>query len=383
MLSECVEAKLGEIPQRLAQARERGTRLVGYFPGGYVPEELIIASGAMPVCLIGGADDIAVEASLTQMPRFFCPFSLAQVGGKILGRNPYHHCIDLLIAPITCQHLKKVAELWEYQGDIEIFKLGIPHQCTHRFEVEYYANRLRALMDRLQVLTGNKITDNALRDAIAQYNKMRGLFRQISLLRRDNAIPMNFLDFIRLHHQSFYAGPAFTIEILEETLRNLNHIPAPRDSNAPRLLITGPNICAGDYKLLAIIDDVGGNIVTEEIFEGVRTYWRDIDIGGDPLDSLIQGYLINRIPPAFMRNSAGKRFDHIIKLISEFKVSGVIWYELMYCETYDSESYYIAQQLKQRNIPLLILESDYGKSDIGQLRTRVQAFMEMLRLTGK
>jgi benzoyl-CoA reductase/2-hydroxyglutaryl-CoA dehydratase subunit BcrC/BadD/HgdB len=289
----------------------------------------------------------------------------------------------MLIAPITCQHLKKVAELWEYQGDMEIFKLGIPHQCINDFEVEYYADRLRALMDRLQVLTDNTITDNKINDAIVQYNKIRRLFRQISLLRRNTITPISSLDFVRLNHASFYADPIFIIEILEETLRELRGKLPEEGSSTPRLLITGPNICNGDYKLLELVDHVGGNIVIEEIYEGVRTYWQEIAVGSDPLKSLIQGYLIDRIPPAFMRNSARKRFGNIIKLISEFNVSGVIWYQLTYCETYDSESFYFSQQLKQHNIPFLFVESDYAKSDIGQLSTRLQAFVEMLRLLGK
>ena len=383
MLSDNIEAKLGESLQRLVCAKERGTKLVGYFPGGYVPEELIVAAGAVPICLIEGADNISVEASLIQMSRYFCPFSRAQVGEKILRRNPYYKIIDMLVAPITCQHLKKVAEIWEYQGDLEIFKLGIPHQCINDFEVEYYADRLRALMDRLQVLTGNTITDSKINNAIVQYNKIRGLFKQISLLRRNSITPISSLDFVRLNHKSFYADPIFIIEILEETLRDLRGKLPKQGSSAPRLLITGPNICNGDYKLLELVDNVGGNIVIEELYEGIRTYWQEIAVGSDPIKSLIQGYLIDRIPPAFMRNSARKRFDNILRLISEFNVSGVIWYELMYCETYDSESFYFSQQMKQHNIPFLVVESDYDKSDIGQLSTRLQAFVEMLCLSGK
>ena len=211
MLTENIEAKLEEIPQRLVRAKERGTKLIGYFPGGYVPEELIVASGAIPVCLIEGADNIAVEASLTQMPHVFCPFALAQVGEKLLKRNLYYNLIDMLVAPITCQHLKKVAELWEYQGDVEIFKLGIPHQCINGFEVEYFAHRLKDLIDRLEDLTGNTITDNTIDNAIARFNKMRGLFRQISLLRRNPISPITSLDFIKLNHKSFYADPKYFI----------------------------------------------------------------------------------------------------------------------------------------------------------------------------
>jgi benzoyl-CoA reductase/2-hydroxyglutaryl-CoA dehydratase subunit BcrC/BadD/HgdB len=274
--------------------------------------------------------------------------------------------------------LKKVAELWEYQGDLEIFKLGIPHRCMHEFEVEYFTDRLKALKDRLQILTGNSISDKGINEAIAQYNTIRRLFRQISLQRRNAGVPITSQDFIKLNHLSFYTNPALTIELLEEVFRYINKLPPEKISNAPRLLITGPNVCKGDYKLLELIEEMGGNVVIEEIFEGIRDYWQDIPEGKDPFKSLAEGYLVNRIPPAFMRDTAKKRLDRILKLTSEFNVAGVVWYELMYCETYDAESFYLAQKLKEHNIPLLILESDYSKADIGQLRTRLQAFMEML-----
>ena len=95
--------------------------------------------------------------------------------------------------------------------------------------------------------------------------------------------------------------------------------------------------------------------------------------------SLARGYLIDRVPCAFMRNSAKKRLDFVLKLIKDFNVSGVIWYELLGCETYDSESYYFARKLEERNIPMLILESDYGTADTGQLKTRIEAFIEIVK----
>ena len=80
-----------------------------------------------------------------------------------------------------------------------------------------------------------------------------------------------------------------------------------------------------------------------------------------------------------MRDSAGKRFEFALKLIKDFNVSGVIWYELLCCETYDSESYYFANKLEEQNIPMLILESDYSTSITGQMKTRIEAFIEIIK----
>jgi benzoyl-CoA reductase/2-hydroxyglutaryl-CoA dehydratase subunit BcrC/BadD/HgdB len=169
---------------RLAQleaAKSKGIKIIGYFPGNYVPEELIVSAGAIPLCLASGGDAFPVQASLSAIPDVFCPFARTQVGEKLLKRNPFYKIIDMLIAPVTCQHLKKVSEIWEYYGDIEVFKLGIPHQCDNDFEISYYADRLRVLKERLQQVTGSEISDSRLRSSIDQYNKIRELLKKNKL----------------------------------------------------------------------------------------------------------------------------------------------------------------------------------------------------------
>jgi benzoyl-CoA reductase/2-hydroxyglutaryl-CoA dehydratase subunit BcrC/BadD/HgdB len=379
MWEEHLAAHMRDRPAELLEAKEKGVKIVGYFPGNYVPEELIIASGAVPLCLASGGDTPPVEASSSVMPHIFCPFSRAQVGERLLKRNPYYAMIDMLVAPITCQHLKKVAEIWEYYVDIEIFKLGIPHQHDSDFELEYYADRLRALKDRLQAFTGNKITDKGIGNAIELYNRMRGLLKKISLMRCSISSTLSALEFAKLNHASFYADPAFIVDILESVYEGLTEKQQATKVNTPRLLLIGPNIGYGDYKILEMVQEAGGEIVIEEVCEGIRYYWHTVDNSGDPIESLAKTYLRDRLPCAFMRYSAKKRLDFALKLITDFNVSGVIWYELLGCETYDAESYFFAQKLAERKIPILILESDYGMADIGQTRTRIGAFIEMVK----
>jgi benzoyl-CoA reductase/2-hydroxyglutaryl-CoA dehydratase subunit BcrC/BadD/HgdB len=379
MQKERLALHLRDRPAQLKEAKENGMKIIGYFPGNYVPEELIIAAGAVPICLVDGGDTAPVEASLSAIPHIFCPFARTQIGERMLKRNPYYDMIDMFVAPITCQHLKKVAEIWEYYGDIEIFKLGVPHQGNNDFELEYFTDRLRVLKDRLEALTGNEITAGGINKAIELYNRMRGLLSKISLMRRDPSVPFDALDFVKLNHASYYADPTVMVDILESASEALQGQASVAEAEAPRLILIGPNIGYGDYKLLELVTEAGGSIVIEEIYEGMRYYWSTIDTTGDPLDALAKGYLQDRVPPAFMRYSTKPRFDFALKLIRDFSVSGVIWYELLGCETYDAESYYFSQKMEEQKIPMLILESDYGMAGVGQMKIRIEAFIEMVK----
>jgi benzoyl-CoA reductase/2-hydroxyglutaryl-CoA dehydratase subunit BcrC/BadD/HgdB len=169
------------------------------------------------------------------------------------------------------------------------------------------------------------------------------------------------------------------VDMLDSVYRELSGKQRAPKIEAPRILLLGPNVAYGDYKILELVEAEGGGIVVEDIYEGIRYYWRGIKNEGDLFESLAKGYLVDRIPCAFVRSSAKKRLDFVLKLVTEFNVSGVIWYNLINCETYDSESYFFNQKMSERNIPMLILESNYSAADIGPLRIRISAFIELLK----
>lgn len=365
--------------EELKKQKEEGARIIGYFPGNVVPEEIIYASGAIPVCLMDGGDPRTADAALSVVPRVICPFARSQIGERMLNNNPYYSLLDMVVAPITCQHLKKVAEIWEYQGDMEIFKLGVPHQTDGDLELEYFTDRLHVMKERIEAFTGSRITDEKIGDAIDLYNRMRELLREISLMRRSPDPPLSTLDFVRLNHVSFYADPVFMVDLLHSLYTEWKDRHAAMDSRRPRLLLAGPSLGHGDYNILKLVDAAGGEIVIEEVCEGIRDYRQQVENSGDPVHSLAKSYLRDRIPCAYMRDSTGKRLDFIFRLIEEYEVSGVIWYELLCCETYDQESYFLDKKLQERNIPMLIVESNYDVTDAGPLRNRLDAFMEMVK----
>lgn len=378
MYQERLSEHLRLRPKSLLAAKERGQKIVGYLPGGYVPEEIIHAAGAVPLCLCDGGNYRAAEAGLSVVPGIICPFARAQIGEMEAKASPYYGMIDLVVAPITCQHIKQVAEVWECRQEADVFKLGVPHQRGD-IELEYFTDRLKVMSARLAKLTGKEITGDALNTAVALYDRMGSLLNEIGLMRRDPLSPVTAKDFIALNHASFSADPEFLVEELERARDEFRSAPKRAQSAKPRLLLMGPNLTPGDTAILDTIERAGGEVVVEEFFEGVR--YRREPIGGsaDPLGALARSYLRERLPPAFMRSSTRERLDYAFDLIRDYGCSGVVWYELLCCETYDQESYFFFKELNEKGIPLLVVESDYGTLDTGALRTRLAAFMEVLQ----
>jgi benzoyl-CoA reductase/2-hydroxyglutaryl-CoA dehydratase subunit BcrC/BadD/HgdB len=379
MDEERLAIHLRDRPEQLREAKKQGVKIIGYFPGNYVPEEIIYAAGAMPICLVDGGSSAPAEAALELIPHVSCPFARAQLGERLLKKNPYYEMIDMLVAPLTCQHLKKVTDIWVYQGETPVFKLGIPHHYYGNPELDYYTERLRALQGSLEALTGNSITSEKIGHAIELYNRLRELLRKISQLRRASPPPISATDFARLNHASFYADPAFMVDFLESVYQELSQRPPAGVTEAPRLMLVGPNLAKGDYAILELVKAAGGDIVVEEVCEGIRYYWQNIEDRGDLLLSLARGYLQEKLPCAFMRYASQKRLDSVLKLAEDFNVSGIIWYQLLYCETYDAESYFFNQKMGERNIPTLILESGYDEGGTGPMKIRIDAFIEMVK----
>jgi benzoyl-CoA reductase/2-hydroxyglutaryl-CoA dehydratase subunit BcrC/BadD/HgdB len=368
--------------QALAEARSRGRKVVGYLTGGFVPDELIYASGALALCLSHGGDARPAEQALSLVPNVICPFARAQLGETLLRTNPFYASLDLVIVPTTCQHLKQIGDVWEHYEIVEVFKLGVPYDCQDDYELEYYRDRLAELKKVLERLTGFVINDDKLNEAITIYNRLRELLKTLSLLRRGPQLAVNTLDFARLNHVSMYADPVMTCEALEavytDAARPASPSPYPSPKR-PRVLLTGPALAFGDYDLIRMTADAGADVVVEEMFEGVRDYWQVVEGAGDPLDRLARSYLLGKKPAAFARGATRRRLDFILDLLEQFDVDGVLWYQLLCCEMYDEESYLFEKVLRERGIPMLVVESDYHNLDTGPVRTRLEAFVEIMQ----
>ena len=365
-------------PIKLQQAKDQGTKIIGLSGLGYVPEELIYASGAIPMRLVRGGDPEPLAAAAGDMDRILCPFSRAQFGYRVLEEESRYQMIDYLVCGITCQHMRRVADLWDLNTDVEVFRLGVPHAYNTEAGLRYYLEMLKKLKEKLETFLGMKIEDGRLRDAVILYNRMRELLKDISFLKKREVPPITGKDFFKLMHNSFYLDPKDMVEILESLLADLKKGGEAKGGEAKhRILFTGNMLAVGDYKVIDMIEELGGSVVIEQFCGGVRHYLDNINLNGDLLEAIARRYLSERAPCAFMRPSR-ERIDLTVKLAKEFKVDGVIWYQLRYCDTYNMEFFYFNNIMKDAGLPVLQLESEYDVEERGRLLNRVEGFMESL-----
>ena len=369
-----------------------------------MPEELVYAAGAAPVCLAYGGNAQIAEHALSLLPPIICPFARAQVGEMLLKTTPAYQALDLLIVPSTCQHLRKIGDMWEYYQPTPVFKLGVPYDPSETLALTYFRGRLADLRAQLEALTGRAISDAAITDAIAVYDRLREALRKVSLLRQSAPPGISGLEFVKLSHASLSGDPVGATAALEAVNRELQaaalvepapDAPAPAAAPAakPRLMLIGPSVAIGDYGIYEMIESAGADIVIEDVFEGLRDCRYDAATNGgansadpadrpdpadsaDPLDALTRARLVGRVPAAFMRSSTGPRFEYISQLIRDFRVQGVIWYELLCCEFYDQDAFFFEHRLRELGIPMLTIESNYGDVRSGAVRTRLEAFLE-------
>ncbi len=361
----------------LNKAKSEGRKIVGYTPGGYLPEELVLACGAIPICLVRGGDHSVVELAGAYVCRWLDPFCRAQIGYGISGGDPYYNILDLLVIPITDNHIRAISDIIDYNTDIEVFPFGVPHMKEEN-TCNYYLQGITRLKAKLEELTGTEITRPKLKEAISLCNRERELFREISLMRKSGSVPISSRDFVALNHASFLADKEVMVAILESFYKELKGRSALPGGH-PRILLTGSTLALGDSKVLDMTEEAGGTVVVEEFAEGIRPYWDNVNPDGDLMKSLAECYFMRRVPPAWFR-PGNERRDFLIKLANDFDAEGVIWYQLMYRESYKTESYYFPNKLKNdTGLRMLTVESDYDPSEMGPLRTRIETFIETIR----
>ena len=362
----------------LRQIKKSGQKIIGYTPGGYLPEEMLYAAGALPLCLARGGDPEPVSESVAYIPRFIDTFCRCQIGYRVMGEEVLYQLPDLIIVPVNDVNERAIADCWNYYTDMETFRYGVPHN-KRQDAFDYYAGSLRLLREKLESFMGTTISDDKLKEEIKTQNRMRELFRNISYLRQPGKTPViSAQDFIRLHHASFYADRAIFMGILEDLYEELKQKKV-EENDKPKIMLTASTLAMGDYKIFNIMDEIGGEFIFEEAAEGLMPYAHDVSLEGDPILALAETLFMKRIPPAWFR-PARERVDYLLDTVKERKVEGLLWYQLLYRDGYDIQSYSFEKELvRTTGLTFLKIESDYDTSERGQFKTRMETFVEIMK----
>ena len=376
-----LKRRLEEEPQRIAEARKRGKKVVGYFcPYGI--EELILAAGMLPVRLAFGGELEPASAGEDFLKPYSCPYDLSCLGYKKLSANFYYGAVDAVCVAYTYDSMRRVQEYWEKYFNLPAFPLGLPqtHDSfrTKPQAIEYFKNELGLLRRRLGEFRGKEIKDKDVRKAVALSNKIREKLLALYEYPMDGRTPIEWRQVLQITQAGFLMDRGDFLKELEkidDDLQRKMSEDIPYDKRS-RFMIAGSIIGTGDDKVLDIIEQAGGNIVTDLVCTGSMFLRKNVT-AGNPMDALAERYLYN-VPCPFMTDLP-KRLNRIVKIARDYRVHALIYYNLKYCDTWRAEFKIIKDTLyRELSVPTLLIETDYSASDAGTIKTNIEAFIKKI-----
>ncbi|NOZ24141.1 MAG: 2-hydroxyacyl-CoA dehydratase [Planctomycetes bacterium] len=364
--------------QELQAAKQGGRKVVGAFCV-FVPEELVLAADAICVGLCAGVE-AGKEAVEKILPRNTCALIKSFVGFKLARLCPFTESCDLIVGETTCDGKKKAYETFSEYAPLYVME--IPQMKMASDRALWKAEIIR-FKDRVEALTGNKIRGGALNESIRIVNERRRVLQRLNHLRAAVPAPISGRDVLLVNQVSFYDDPLrFTQKIrelcdqLEVRVESGEGI-VPKGT--PRLMLSGCPMAVPNWKLPYLVESSGAVIVGEESCVGTRNTRDLVDEDAPALDGMIDA-IVDRYMKidcaCFTPNK--ERLEHVVGMARELGVDGVIHYTLSFCQPYAMEALKVEKVLQQAGIPFLNIETDYSMEDVEQLKTRVEAFVEMV-----
>ena len=366
--------------KELLDEKAAGRKIIGSYCV-FVPEEIVLAANATLVGLCSGAD-FATEDVERLLPRNTCALIKSSFGFKLGKVCPYLESADMIVGENTCDGKKKAYESLGALVD-NLYVMDLPQVKSENgralLKAEY--QRFKTAVEKL---TGVAITADALKAAIHTVNAKRAAIHRLSSLRKADPAPLSGLDALLVNQVFFYDNPARFTESVNKICDELEaRIGAKKGvfpAKTPRLLVSGCPMAVPNWKLPMIVETAGAVIVGEESCVGERGTRNLTDESGatveEMLDAIVDRYY--KVDCAIFTPNPD-RLDHIQQMVADYKADGVIHYGLQFCQPYLMESIPVEKALEEREIPCLRLETDYSMEDVGQLKTRVEAFVEQLR----
>ena len=368
--------------KELQDWKAKGGKVVGTLCV-FAPNEIILASGAKLVRLCSGHYDAQHPANELLGDAGLCPLVKATLGGKMVGTNPYFELCDMVVGPATCDGKMKLGEiLAEF---IPVVMVIVPRVMTGETLSKLWVEEMTYLMHRLEELTGKKLKRSALKKAIKDYNEMSRLWKNFMELRKQPRVSLWGRDMLLVSQMALIDEPARWCENVKKLTEEVKAMHAKGQFVArelsPRLFLGGSPIVWPNWKIPNISEESDGIIIADELCSSSRLLQDPIvqDEGflGSLLRAVAERYLYPCTCPCFTPND--ERTSRMNTLITDYKLDGLIHHVLRGCHLNNLEASRIDQNLRKRSTAMLKIESEYDEGDVEQIRTRIEAFLEMIK----
>jgi len=391
--------------------KKKSKKIIGYLCS-YVPEEIIYAAGGIPIRLFSNEESPSLSENFMQ--NYYCTFSRSILHQGLAGEFDY---MDGLVTAYSCVTMRLAFDNFQRECNFPYTRfLYLPGIIDTPDAKAFYHKELRRFKRDMEDLFGRNITDNDLRDAINVYDENRELILEIFKGRKESPPNISGEEAYLLTLSSMLTDKAEHNKMLKTLIKDLPKR-KPLKAGVNRVMIVGSPL--DNLKLLRLIEkDIGAYVVTDDTCTGTRyimgTTPTDL-MDKDPLKALVQRYMISRPPcptkhspnrwiecmtcpfrtvSCFALNPSPKRtlpkslpfpapericrFRYALQLGINHKVEGVIALIQKFCDPHGYDYHHVTQAFQDVGIPSVPIEIDNMVS-IGQVRTRIEAFIEMIQ----
>jgi bzd-type benzoyl-CoA reductase N subunit len=351
--------------------KEQGSKVMGYLCSA-IPEEIFTAAGFLPFRM-RATGSTGTELSDSYFSNLNCSFVRHCFNVALSGEYDF---LDGVVLVNSCDNLRRIYDHWTRQLKTPFVRIMSFPKKTEKPQVDWYYGELVKLRADMEEHFGIEISDDHLWESIRLHNETRRLQRQLYELRKRKRPPISGADTLTVIVAATAMPKDRYNELLRELLVELRDMEGIGDHRA-RLMILGSIL--DDPAYLRVIEEQGGLVVTDSTCFGSRIMWKDVrEETGDPLQALAQYYVADRHSCPRTFGDRERRAEFVREMVREFEVDGVIGERLTFCDQWGFAQYSIKNDFEEDGIPYLPLEREYILSGVGQLRTRVQAFLETL-----
>jgi benzoyl-CoA reductase/2-hydroxyglutaryl-CoA dehydratase subunit BcrC/BadD/HgdB len=375
----------GTREKEIRAAKESGKKVIGYMCL-FAPIELILAADAIPVHVNSGWYDTAKLGDRV-VPVEVCPMVRSTIGAKMIGLSPYLELSDALISVLACDGMTKLGEiLADYKP---VWAMALPRVKDSEQSLHFWREEIKTVKGQIEALTGNKIRRKKLKFAIELTQKATKAFRRLQELRKGSPVIMG-RDAMLVNQTYMWDNIERWTEKTEALCDELEKRArqeiwaCPPDT--PRVMVTGtPMIWPDNWKLPTLIEEASpqGVLVADELCSSERLLYDPVGVDewlmDDMLAAIGERYLMASTCPCFTSEDGNEdRINWLLNKIKEWNIQGVIYYVIRGCMLHAMEYTRVKKVLDQTNIPVYYLDTEYTREDVGQMKTRVEAFLEML-----
>jgi len=352
--------------------KESGRPVIGVMPA-YFPMELIDAAGGYPVQLWG--NNLPIENSDAYLQSYCCSVarSVLELELRGIGKMVKAYAFTSL-----CDTLVNLREIYRGIFTKPTLELSIPITRTVEARNNYLKSVVQSVTNGLEEITGKKITAEALQLSSKRFGRTRALQRRLYRIRRENPGLVKNHDFYTVIKAGFFLPPGAYNGMLEELLKDLDKLEGNNNSR-PKLLLSG--MVFDPLEIYKIFDESEICIVDDDFANGWRTVAKD-DLKTEDLVQGITDYLFNPVPCCCVYHPDNDRHSHLLKKVKASGVDGVLFWYIKFCEPDAFDRPQLMNSLKDAGIPVAFIDLELTMTNFDAVRTRINAFCEILDSKG-